>query len=289
MSIGGDRKWTVAIRPASGERPRKITKILGLNGGGFSVLAPYHKARSGFLFKQLVRPNIQGPYTVPFCESAGFTVEDRVKLSYHTDGFAQFSSETPGRILSGRDPATGEPKGLGLFTNPLETPIFSGGSVGVTIWGIDEFEETTEGDEPFLFEPGDTYYRGCTPDDANAWHLQIYAFPKVVVPPLRFRDGNALLDVALEPVSGGGRLLSVVQLKVIHLPKEKVFLGLFVNRQKTNFPPKSGWILHGPGDFTGNRNGHVLMDIYPRDVIPVEGRGSLDRTHPAAPSEEWPK
>lgn len=284
--MSGSRRWTIAIRPAEGQEPRKITKIISLNGAGFSVLAPYHKARSGYLYKAPVdrKKLLQGGYQVPWDEIVGFTAEDRVKLSYHTDGFAQFSSEKPGRIRSGRDPATGEPKGLGLFTHPLKTPIWSGPSVGVTVWGIDEFEETKERDKPLVFEPSEFYYRGCTPDEANGWFLSIYAFPMGVVPPVRFHQGYSLLDVALGPLNVG--LASVVQLKVLHLPEEKVFLGLFVNRMVINYPPKSGWILNGPGDFTWDRKGHVLMGVYPRDAIPTEGRGSLDRTPSAAPAKE---
>jgi hypothetical protein len=280
--MNGSRRWTIAIRPADGQQPRKITKIIGLNGAGFSVLTPYHKARSGYLCKMPVDPKIQGGYQRSWDDTIGFTAEDRVKLSYHTDGFAQFSSEGTGRIKSGRDPVTGEPKGLGLFTHPLEDPIWSGPSVGVTLWGLDEFEETKERDEPLVFEPSDFYYRGCTPDEANAWILSIYPFPIGAVPPIRFHQGYPLLDVMLEPLN---RLLfSVVQLKIVHLPEEEVFLGLFVNRMVANFPTESGWILNGPGDYTQDQKGHVLMGVYPRDMIPVEGRGSLDRT-PAAGSQ----
>lgn len=96
-----------------------------------------------------------------------------MKLSYHTDGFAQFSGESAGRITSGIDPTTGEPKGLGLFTNPLTAPIRSGPSVGVTVWGMEEFEEAKERDHPLIFEADDFYHRRCTPEDANAWALSI--------------------------------------------------------------------------------------------------------------------
>lgn len=190
----------------------------------------------------------------------GFTAENRVKLSYHTDGFAQFSSETPGHITSGRDSATGEPKGLALYTHRLATPIWSGPSVGVVVWGIDKFEETREGDEPIVFEPNEFYYRGCTPDEATGWMLAIYVFPVRVIPPVRFQQGSALLEATLEGL--GGRLTSVVQLKAIELREEKVFLGLMVNRVIATFPAKSEWTLNGPGDFTMERRGHVLMGIY---------------------------
>jgi hypothetical protein len=282
--MGKGRKWTIGIRPAVGQRIRKITKIIGLNGDGFSVLAPYHKARSGHLSKMPVDPSKAGVYAVAESDMVNYTAEDRVKLSYHTDGFAQFSGETSGRITSGRDPITGQPKGLGLFTHPLKSPVWSGPSVGVTIWGIDDFEEASERDDVLAFEPSEFYYRGCTPDDANGWMLSIYAFPIGVMPPVRFDQGRALIEVALEPLSG--QLVSIVQLRVIHLPEEEVFLGLFVNRMMTSFSPQSGWILNGPGDFTRDQKGHVLMGMYPRGSTPVGSRGSLDRTPPADRKEE---
>jgi hypothetical protein len=273
-----DRKWTIAIRPMDQQRPRKITKVIGLNGEGFSVLVPYHRARSGYLLKMPIDPAqalTPGEWSVPREACVAFTAEDRVKLSYHSDGFAQFSSEVSGRIISGRDSITGEPKGLGLFARPLDNPIWSGPSVGINLWGIDAFDEVSEAERTVLFEPNDCYHRGCTPDEANAWYVAIYAFPKNVIPPVRYYQGRALLDVAFEGVNGP--LTSVVQMRVLQLPEEKVFLGLYVNRLRVGFPQRSGWMLGGPGDWTKDRKGHVLKAIYPRDMIPVDGSSSLSR------------
>src|ERR1700678_798174 len=107
----------IAVRSAADQPARKITKIIGLGGSGFSVLVPYHKARSGFLFKMPIDPSVHAPglHNIRLDDLVSFTADDRVKLSYHVDGFAQFSGERPGRITSGRDPNTGEAKGLGLI------------------------------------------------------------------------------------------------------------------------------------------------------------------------------
>jgi hypothetical protein len=139
--MSSDRKWTIAIRPAPGEVARKITKIIGLNGTGFSVLTPYHKAKSGFLYKHRVNLLPLGTSAFSWSECVGFTAEDRAKLTYHVDGFAQFSSEVQGKIVSGRDPKTGEPKGLGIYVRSLKSPSVSGPSVGVQVWGIAEFDK----------------------------------------------------------------------------------------------------------------------------------------------------
>jgi hypothetical protein len=192
----------------------------------------------------------------------GFTADDRAKLSYHTDGFAQFSGESPGRIISGRDAETGEPKGLGLITHPLSNPISSGPSVIIQAWGLDEFEEATEEDSVLTFEPQHFYYRDCGPDDACHWLLSIFVFLARGVPPVQYRDGHITLDAGLEGL--GGSRISVVRLSVIPLPTESILLGLLVSAMNRHPPPVSGWILNGPGDYAPGKDGHVLMACYPR-------------------------
>lgn len=265
--------WTIGLRGPDGA-VRKITKIVGLNGKGFSVLVPYHRASSGFLCKMPVDP-VQ-PYAANRWESmVAFTAEDKVKLSYHTDGFAQFSGTVNGQIISGIDAQTGMPKGLGLFTNPLTAPIWTGGSVGVTTWGLDEFELPDDTDQLVTFEKEDIYYRGCEPAEADAWILQFYALPIRAIPPMRYKLGQPIIEVAAETLNG--RLMSVVEMKVLALETEVVLLGVYANAFKHQYPVSSGWMINGPGDHAAGRRGHVLMAIYPREGIPAAGRESLAR------------
>lgn len=269
-------KWTVAIRPGAGETLRKITKIIGLNGDGFSVVAPYHRARSGYLFKHLMDLRTRGERTIRDDECVGFTAEDRVKLTYHLDGFAQFSSENRGKIISGRDAKTGEPKGLGLLARSLLTPSTSGSSASLTVWGIEEFDTAEEDEQLIIFEPSEFYYRNSTPEDANAWHLRIFAFAVGTVPPLRFEGNQAVMQFLLSP-GDAGVPGSIVSLKTIHLKEEQLYLGLSVERFVVKFPAKSGWMLHGPGNYTQYQSGYVLQAVYPRFNTPPKGTGSLDR------------
>jgi hypothetical protein len=273
--MSDSRKWTLAIKRTPDSIPRKITKIIGLNGDGFSVLAPYHKARSGFLCKMPVDPSKTGEYYVPAEEVEAFTVDDRAKLSYHTDGFIQFSSANPGRIISGRDPSTGEPKGLGLMTHPLTTPIWMGPSASVTVWGLDDFDETKESKNLLIYEEGDFYYRGCTPEQADTWMISIYPFPVNAVPPIRFERGSPVLEMTVDCLNGA--LASVVRMKVINLPEEKIFLGVYINAFVGRFPSASGWILGGAGRWGKDRPGHVLKGVYPRELFSHTYLGSLDR------------
>jgi hypothetical protein len=63
-------------------------------------------------------------------------------------------------------------------------------------------------------------------------------------------------------------------------------VGLHIERIVGEYPVKSGWSLHGPGNYTAYQSGYVLQAIYPRDLIPVEERGSLDRTPPTPLPDE---
>jgi hypothetical protein len=272
-----NRKRTIAIRPAPGKDLRKITKIIGLNGDGFSVLAPYHKARSGFLYKHLMDLRTLGIREVSWEQAVGFTAEDRVKLTYHIDGFAHFSSEGEGKIISGRDPKTGEPKGLGLFTRSLTSPPFTGPSVGIQVWGIEDFEIPRQNEELIIFEPNDFYYRNSTPTEANSWHLAIYAFPVAGIPPVWFEGEQPVMLYQLHGITAGVPG-AVIKLKMIYLAAEKLYLGLYIERFAARFPAKSesGWILNGPGSYNQYQSGYVLHAMYPRGAVPVEGRPSLD-------------
>lgn len=268
--------WTIAIRPEEGTPPRKITKIVPLSDGGFSVVAPYHKDRMGHLFKLPIAPKQGGQRMVPLTDCINFSASDRVKLSYHVDGFAQFSSENKNNIISGRDPLTKEPKGLGLITYPLKTPIWSGASVGVTTWGLSEFEElAAKKDGQIIVEPADCYYRASDDKNSDGWIISIYAFPKNSVPPVRMRNGRKYFNVAAERLNGG--LLSIVEMQLLELNESSpINLAFFVNRTKVKFSPSSGWIINGPGDFTSEKEGHVLMARYPAELI-VDAK-SLDRS-----------
>ena len=215
--------------------------------------------------------------SIPVSEIVSFSADDRVKLSYHTDGFVQFSGEDPGKIISGRDPETGAPKGLGLFTHPLATPVWSGPSIAVSAWGIGDFTEAPDTEDGLVFEPDDFYYRGCDPATANTYTLAIYVLPAGPTPPVRYRNGQGYMSIAAERLNGA--LVSTLEMKVLFMPEEKIVLGLFLNRTVTRFAAPSGWVINGPGDFNRDEPGYTLMAMYPRleHASPSESR-SLNRS-----------
>lgn len=271
-----NNQWTIAIRPGVGKKPRTITKIAGLGGDGFSVLAPCHQAQSGFLFKHPVIPGRAAPRFVAWDSAVPFDARDRAKLNYHADGFVEFSSDKPGRITVTKDLVSGEVKGPGLFSLPLSRPSF-GGVVALRVYGLERFQSSEGEDGLVVFEPRDFYYRNCTPANANAWDLVIYAFPKGVVPPVRFERNRPMITASLEPLNSP--IASVMDLVVLSLPEEKLFLGLYVSRFHIPVKSESGWLLSGPGDWSAAGRGHVLMGIYPRTEIPSEESPATGTVH----------
>ena len=133
------QQWTVAIRPKGREKPRNITTIEGLGGNGFSVSLPFHNAHAGYLFKQPVAPGMGMPHSVAWARATEFGPRDKVKLSYHVDGFAEFCADRSDRIAATRDLISGEVKGLGLFSAPLAQPSVGGPAIAITVYGIDQF------------------------------------------------------------------------------------------------------------------------------------------------------
>jgi hypothetical protein len=163
--MGKTRDRVIAVQVDDASRPRKLTKIVGYGDRGFAVLTPYHRARKGFVGIMPVDYKKVGELHISDDDVVRFSADEKVKLSYHTDGFAQFSGEVEGTIRSGRDPLTGQPKGVGLRTNPLSDPVRSGPSAGIVAWGLDDFDELeADDDTAVIFRPGDLYFRGCTPE-----------------------------------------------------------------------------------------------------------------------------
>ena len=97
-----------------------------------------------------------------------------------------------------------------------------------------------------------------------------------------------MLD-APHPITGGipG---AVIKLKMLHLPADKIYLGLYADRYVAKRRVPSGWSLNGPGSYNQYQSGHSLIAVYPREAIPVAGRPSLDRSpaesHPEVPKDD---
>lgn len=258
-----DSGVTIAMVARLGVEPRRVAKIIPYRHGGFAVSVPYHSAKVGFLGKMPVDYRKVGMLAVPRARMTRYSADDAVKLSYHPDGFVQFSSVHPGKIVSGRDPVTGEPKGLGLLTSPLSQPIKTGPTFGVSVWGIEDFETLPPNKPAELFGVGDWYYRSCTDDTANAWMIEAFVLPNSFRGGVHNRSGKPTITLVFGNFEAPG---VVFELRVVDLPGQSVFIGLLVSRARVSFAAKSGFTLGGPGRRFPDGTGEVLMACYPADA-----------------------
>jgi len=109
-----------------------------------------------------------------------FTVDETAKLSLHESGFVQLSGKG---IISGIDLETGRPKGVGVFSNSLKTPVSSGPTCGFVCWGLDKgfelLKEQKSGIQYLILESNDFTEREIEPNkDLNSYILEFFIFPK---------------------------------------------------------------------------------------------------------------
>lgn len=253
---------------------RKITQVLPYSEGGFGVLMPYHSARHGYLAKHPVH-YFECQSRIPRSEFAEYTADDRVKLSIHQDGFVQFSSENQGSIVSGLDPETGQPKGLGLFSQPLQDPIQTGPTFGVAVWGLADFAECAERDlaESVVFQQDDMYFRHCTPTTWDGGYLiEGFVFPGRYWQAVRQRGDRNLLTIAHREFEIPGTMFEfrVVQLAA----NQSIFVGVIVSKvQRFSNRVPSGFLLHSPSEF---RAADALLASYPPMWDAAESSPSLN-------------
>jgi hypothetical protein len=250
----------IAIKDGEHALARKIAKIQPYKkDGGFAVLMPYHGQREGYLMKVPVNYS-PGLSSVNVEECIRYTADHRVKLSYHPNGFIQFSSEVPGTIRSGRDQETSEIKGLGLVTKALSDPIMTGASFGIQVWGLDDFEPLgTDGRRDVItVTEDDLYHRLCNPQTANSYLVEGFIFPQEYWAAIRKRNGRLVLTqsfIGFQASSG------VMEFSIIPLHDQPILMGMLVSRMYLSTPdglPRSGFWLSSASD-----SKHQLCAYYP--------------------------
>lgn len=266
-------------------RPVKVMQIQPYRDGGFAVLVPYHAAQKGFLFKHAVDYDAR-EMLIPRTEVLEYSASDRVKLSLHKDGFVQFSGENQRKILSGRDPETGAPKGLGIvMPRPLDEPIETGPTFALTIWGLGDFASAKprdlEGGVVFRdpdFHNKDHYLNPLLPAKSvespyrdNGYVVEAFVLQRRIMSQLELEPPGESVVRFYHPHYQweGGEL----RLKVVDLPGQPVFLGFMVSRLATDWTEHSGFSLHSPTDMQ-----HALAAVYPSPAFDDEPEESLDWT-----------
>ncbi|MFI5259592.1 MAG: hypothetical protein ACHQ01_08300 [Candidatus Limnocylindrales bacterium] len=155
------------------EGKRSVAKIVGQGDGGFVViplLAP--RPFPGWLLMEMaVDYSFRGVLSVHRSDLlAEYRSDHPVKMSFHRSGFVQFSRVGEVGVLSGTDPVTKEPRGLGYRTRPIWDPPRSGPSFGVTAWGLARYPEAKRGRRVEVFAQSDIY------SDGEPWKRGVVAY-----------------------------------------------------------------------------------------------------------------
>ncbi len=276
----------ICIRDVNGIL-RRVTKIVPYNNPsdpGFAALVPYHSARRGFLLKHSNR--YDHPIgLVPMRTAIPFEASDRVKLSIHLNGFVQFSGHDSSKIHAGRDPITGEPRGIGVvFDHPIE--ITSGPLFTTVVWGLDQFDIQGDPKGRCLEFTDEDVYRDrpllCGLDQ-SAYLVEFFMFRKSHFESDR-RSGPRG-EIAMMELPRSDTLIAYRhELRVNDLPGQPHFLGCLVSIGSTNATSPSGYTMSGPAFAPYGSDDFVTVSAhYPAPDYGQEApeSTSLDRTPPS--------
>jgi hypothetical protein len=267
----------IALRHTDGTF-RKITKIGFYPDGGLFVMAPYHEARSGLLYK--FRPDYSKRSIIArLDETLSYTADDKVKLSFHGDGFLQFSGLRSHTIISGRDEKR-RPKGLGIIGRP-PSPIFSGPAFGVMAWGLEDYEILPDGKAAVRFEQADVYsfpggesdlppeYLQGAPQSKDAFEVCFFLNRINELSAVQHQQGFPTVDL-LYSFNGVQRYF---RQRVIRsqFDKANYFLGVCVIKRVVRFASASGFSLSSP-----SFSQQALHAIYPRELSDSQIARSLN-------------
>lgn len=272
---------TIVVVPDGDDpTPRAITKIIPMSDG-FSVVMPYHAANASYLVKMPVDYS-QKYLRMALDECVTCEASNRVKLSIHFPGFAQFSGENNQQITSGRDPVTREPRGLGIV-NKEPFQITSGPVANVGFWGLPDFREAVPKSGQIRLQAAQCLKRDVDMPVLAEYLIEIWMLPLHLRRRVADYLGQQTIRLVLPQFSG---MQFPQDLQVIELPGTQYFLGVqLVQYRSTVLEPHddvtaadvpSGFNLNGPSAMDESGQHWGLQALFPRPEGFPEAR-SLDR------------
>lgn len=126
----------------------KICRLVFSRDGSYHVTSPYHGAKKAVLLKKTVNyeeDTAEFDYDNALDVSLSDDEAGLIKLTHHRNGFVQFSGKG---ILSGKEPSTGQIRGVGVNSYPLTRPV-RGPGFGLFFTGVDRFRILENTDEAF--------------------------------------------------------------------------------------------------------------------------------------------
>ncbi len=165
-----------------GDKIYKVISISASKDGSLNIFFPYCKEKRAHIFQHTHKYK-GGLSAIEKSQiTKEYLINETTKLSIHKSGFVQLSGNN---IKSGIDERTGEPKGVGVFSSPLETPVRSGPTFGFGCWGLNNgFELLDKRKENIQYiilekERGNFIERKFNKEERlNQYDLEFFIFPK---------------------------------------------------------------------------------------------------------------
>jgi hypothetical protein len=269
----------IAIRDASGVG-RQVIRIT-MQDDGFGVQVPYHPAKNGWIY-ELPLDYAKTKFTVPLSAGKHYTVSDVAKLSFHMNGFVQFSRGGGKPIVSGFNPNLNLIKGAGLRA-PDPVRVSMGPLFGVQIYGIENFDQCTT--KPVeMFELGELWYRaGEATENDTAFNVEVFMLPNDLLGAARAVNSKRMLRSKLPFKS---QIWFEHDIRVVEMPRLPFFLGVIVSRIPADAGLSSGYKIMGPGCGGPGEAKKCIVAQYPcPEMVSTLNPTSLDYRLPEAGEE----
>ena len=237
-----------------------VAKIVPLADGGWSLIPLINPVPfPGWLLLEIATDYSRSGASQALRQDllAEYRSDSRVKLSIHAGGFVQFSRVGERGLLSGRDPMTRRPRGLGHSTSSIADPPRSGPMFGMTAWGVAEYPRLCPGRQALVFGDEDLYDE--FPDSSevgDAFAIDCWPLPRWALASASISTAHRYLEMPGHPVYAD----EPFRFSVLDTGNPLMILGLVVTRFHGGFPSSSGATLSGPSDRKGQR---ALMGVLP--------------------------
>lgn len=237
------------------QKKDKIYKILSISSSkdeSINVFFPYCKEKEAYVmqFKHTYKAGEQKIRKGDIVKE--FIIDKNSKLSIHKSGFVHLSGKG---ILSGIDEKTGKPKGIGVFSSPLDNPVRSGPTFGFQCWGLEngfELLSKQKNSDQYIILDKDrndfTKRKWFKKDIAlNTYLLEFFIFPKEANEFIYEYKDNPFIDHEIDNYShdSGARFAH----PVLDLKYFSGVVCVFPVLVWTQFPDESkcGFITGSPG------------------------------------------
>ncbi len=270
---------TVRIYVKNGSSLYQVFSLYMLSDGSFKVDVPYcHFDKCAVLKIPISYSGVLAVSRDNFVQE--FSLENRPQLSIHASGLVQFSGSG---IVSGI--TNGRYKGVALQSAPLATPIETGPTCSVAIWGLDAGYKkvTSQKKDSIVFDVSacnrpEAFYNRHYKNDVgfNSYLFELWVFPMDDYYAKTIRVIDSIEWMVLSFPNYDPRPGAVFAMRVIRLQKINSFIALIPFKFFMGFAEKSafGFVLNSPTEKSAEYPGkwNSLQAVFP-DFFNTTKRG----------------